>query len=394
MKYLFTFISAFLVVSNVFCQNIKEEVVNFTLLKEPKLHIPEGSRNYQVIVTSPYNVTTESIIENSKKEFVEEEKAYDEKLKQSEVEFGQKIKDYEADVKKANQKYELESAEFKKLSMIERLAMTDQGKNPKLVLPTKPQYYKPSPPVYREPNLNDYSIVNNDVLASQINIAGFSKTGNFLQVKVDIERVNFQDNAGQTYANQPTRVKVFEGTKEILNKSFFTEFKFINSSPSNNINKPLAEKNHLNSVITAINNFLNEELGYQEIPKIITLEVVKNKGEYNDLEKANIYVTTNLKKIQPQNPTITQKAFEGIQKGVDIWEETLKKVDYKNKKSVFNREIARYVYFNLIKLNLALENKLKAENYLNELQENIVFMDLSSNEKIELSKLENEIYKK
>jgi oligopeptidase B len=60
------------------------------------------------------------------------------------------------------------------------------------------------------PNLNDYIIVNNDVLATKIEINGFTKTGNQLEVLVDIKKLTFQDNAGQTYANQPTKVIVKE----------------------------------------------------------------------------------------------------------------------------------------------------------------------------------------
>ena len=43
----------------------------------------------------------------------------------------QKLKDYDQEVIKAKEKFELESAEFKKLSLLERMSMTDQGKNPR-----------------------------------------------------------------------------------------------------------------------------------------------------------------------------------------------------------------------------------------------------------------------
>ena len=52
------------------------------------------------------------------------------------------------------------------------------------------------------------------------------------------------------------------------------------------------------------------------------------------------------------------------------------------------------LYFNLIRLNLALNNKKQAEAYLNEMQENLIGIKLSYDEQNELKALESEIYKK
>ena len=275
------------------------------------------------------------------------------------------------------------------------MSMTDQGKNPRLVNPTKPVYVKPLPPVYQEPNLNNYIIVDNNVLSSQINVEGFSKEGNYLDVAVDIRGVQFQDNAGQTFANQPTTLVVKVNGVEKINTKFFQEFKFVSSSPSNNINKPLEEKNHLNKVVAFLNQYLNDNYGFQSIKKTVKLDKVKNKGQYDDLEKAHIYVTTNLKKLQPSEPERSAAAVTAMQKGIDIWLETLKKVEFKkDSKSDFNAKIGEYIYFNLIRLNLAMNKKAEAEKYLNELQENLIGIKLSYDEQTELKALESEIYKK
>jgi hypothetical protein len=278
--------------------------------------------------------------------------------------------------------------------MLERLTMTDQGKNPKLVTPNKPNYIKPAVPEYREPNLNDYIIVNNDVLSTQIKINGFSRTGSHVDVLVDIKKLTFQDNAGQTFANQPTKVVVKVNGVEKVATTFFQEFKFVSSSPSNNINKPLTEKNFLNDVLKTVNNYLNENFGYQVNKSSVKLLSVKNKGnKYDDLEKADIYVTTNLRKINPENPEMTKAAMAGLQKGVDIWTNTLAKVDFKDKKADFNPAIGEFLYFNLIRLNLALGNKTVAEKHLNDMQENMIYMKLNSSDEAELKAIENQIYK-
>ncbi|HRZ74580.1 MAG TPA: hypothetical protein P5335_06595 [Flavobacterium sp.] len=388
---LFVFVSTI----SIYAQNISSENIDFLILKQPKETIDVANRLLKVTVTSPYNVTADDVIKQSKVDHQAALDNYTTVVANSEKEFQQKLKDYDQEVIKAKEKFELESAEFKKLSLLERMSMTDQGKNPRLVNPTKPVYVKPLPPVYQEPNLNNYIIVDNNVLSSQINVEGFSKEGNYLDVAVDIRGVQFQDNAGQTFANQPTTLVVKVNGVEKINTKFFQEFKFVSSSPSNNINKPLEEKNHLNKVVAFLNQYLNDNYGFQSIKKTVKLDKVKNKGQYDDLEKAHIYVTTNLKKLQPSEPERSAAAVTAMQKGIDIWLETLKKVEFKkDSKSDFNAKIGEYIYFNLIRLNLAMNKKSEAEKYLNELQENLISVKLSYDEQNELKALENEIYKK
>jgi hypothetical protein len=397
MKLNILFSSLFIFVGSlaIFAQNITSENIDFLILKQPKETIDVANRLLKVTVTSPYNVTADDVIKQSKVDHQAALDNYTTVVANSEKEFQQKLIDYDQEVIKAKEKFELESAEFKKLSLLERMSMTDQGKNPRLVNPTKPVYVKPLPPVYQEPNLNNYIIVDNNVLSSQINVEGFIKEGNYLDVAVDIRGVQFQDNAGQTFANQPTTLVVKVNGVEKINTKFFQEFKFVSSSPSNNINKPLEEKNHLNKVVAFLNQYLNDNYGFQSIKKTVKLDKVKNKGQYDDLEKAHIYVTTNLKKLQPSEPERSAAAITGMQKGIDIWLETLKKVDFKkDSKSDFNAKIGEYIYFNLIRLNLAMNKKSEAEKYLNELQENLIGIKLSYDEQNELKALENEIYKK
>ena len=383
----------FAAVSSVNAQSISSELIEFQMLKAPKTPIDAASRQLKVAVTSPYNLKAEDVIAQSKVDFQSALKNYDNVVAESVKEFQTKEKDYDSDVLKAKEKFAMESAEFKKLSLLERLTMTDQGKNPKLVNPSKPVYYKPQPPIYREPNLNDYIIVDNNVLASQVTIDGFTREGSYVTVSLDIQKLNFQDNAGQTYANQPTKLVVKVNGVENINTTFFQEFKFISSSPTNNINKPLEEKNHLNKVMAFINQYLNDNFGYQSVKGTVKIQSVKNKGKFDDLEKADIYVTTNLRKLNPQNPQISASAMTNMQKGIAIWKETLNKVVYKDKNADFNAKIAEFVYFNLIRLNIALGDKTEAEKYLNEFQENQIYMKLSYDDENELKRLETGIYK-
>lgn len=392
MKFKLQLLFFFLLTISLNAQSITSELAYIKSLKAPKILVDEANRSYKVTVTSPYNLKAEDVVQKSKDDFKKEVAEYSTTVKNSEVEFQQKLKDYDQEVLESKEKFAAESAEFKKLSLLERLSMTDQGKNPKMNTISKPQYYKPQPPVYREPNLNDYIIVDNNVLATQINIKGFNKESNYIDIKVDIQNVKFQDNAGQSFANQPTKLLVKVNGIEKINKSFFQDFTMISSSPTNNINQPLEEKNHLNKVIAFLNSYLDENFVFTTINTAFSIKSVKNKGKYDDLEKADIYVTTNIKKMQPDNAAITAAAMVGLQKGLDIWIDTLTKIDYKNPKADLNAKIAKFIYFNLINLNIAMNKKTDAEKYLNEMQEHLVDIKLSSEDEAELKGMENSIY--
>jgi hypothetical protein len=381
-----------LCVGKLSAQNISAEMVEFQVLQQPKEVIDPSLRNFKVTVTSPYNLTADDVIKKSKAEHQDAVKNYASTVANSEKEFQQKLQDYDAEVAKSKEKFALESAEFKQLSMIERLTMTDQGKNPRLVTPTKPVYVKPAPPVYVEPNLADYMIVDNNVLATKININGFARGKGYIDVYVDVKPVNFQDNTGQTFANQPTKLVVKVNGAEKVNTMFFEDYAFVSSAPTNNINKPLEEKRHMEKVIAFLNDYLNSQYGYGIVKKSVKLQSVKNKGKYDDLARADIYVSTNLKKLQPENADVNAIAMAGMQKGIDIWTQTLDKVEYKNTKADFNAKIAEFVYFNLIRLNLALGRKTDAEKWLNQMQENLIYIKLSYDEENELGRIEKEIY--
>jgi len=373
-------------------QNISSEKIEFQLLKQPQVVLDESIKNFKVTVTSPYNLTSDDVIKKSKADYQKAVNDYGSVVAASEKDYQQKLKDYDGDVQKAKDKYETESTQFKKLSMIERLTLTSDGKNPKLVLPAKPVYYKPQPPVYVEPNLNNYTIVDNNVLASQIAVTGFARGDADIDINADIKQVNFQDNAGQTFVNQPTKLVVKIKGVEKVNTSFFQDYVFLSSSPTNNINKPLEEKNHLTTVIKSLNDYINNQYGFQASTKSVKILSVKNKGKYDDLERADIYVKTNLRKLQPTNSEMNTAAFANMQKGIDIWTQTLTKVEYKNDKADFNDKIAKYIYFNLINLNVALNRRAESEKYLNLLQDNLVYIKLSYDEGNELKRMEKDVY--
>lgn len=392
MKLNFIF-SIFLTFSAVLsqAQRIDAENISFQILKEPVNAVDASNRNYSVTVNSPYNITKEDAIKEAKAKHQELVDNYDKSVEDAKAQHAEKLKEYEADVKKLNEKYRTESEQYNKLKTVEKIAMNAMP--PVLRLPSRPQLNVPQKPVYSDPDLRNALIVDNKVLASQIMIDGYSRGGNYIDISVNMERTNFQDNAGKSFASQPTKLVVKQGGTVKIDKNLFSDFEEIASSPTNEINLSAHEKNYLQKVIARINDILAENYGFSKIVSTVKLESVKNKGEYDDLEKAHIYVTTNLKKIQAKpDYTPNKTAFENLNKGVEIWKTTLKKIDYNDKKALFNGKIAAYLYMNLIRLNLALGNKTEAEKYLNEMQEHLVDLKLSYDQNYELKALEQKIY--
>ncbi|HLN94409.1 MAG TPA: hypothetical protein VK183_02150, partial [Flavobacterium sp.] len=129
MKYIlfFLLLSGFCGVA----QSISAEWVDVKLLLPPKTVLEEGQRTYRVTVSSPYNLTADQVRAQALADHEQALADYANVVAQSEKDFAQKLKDYDSEVKRAQEKYEIEMAAFKKLSVLERLAMQDAGTAPK-----------------------------------------------------------------------------------------------------------------------------------------------------------------------------------------------------------------------------------------------------------------------
>lgn len=374
-----------------FAQRIDKETISFQLLKEPVFPTDLKDRTYVLTVKSPYNITKDDVLRISKEDHQNQVDNYQANVETAKTEHQERLNDYDIEVKKLQEKYKLESAEYSKLSAVEKIATTNGA--PILRLPSRPVLNIPPMPVYRQPDLRDALIVDNKILASQMDVAGFSKGGTYLNIEIEMERTNFQDNQGKTFANQPVRIIGKQNGVVKLDKTYFSDFAEIASVPTNEINLNVHEKRYLQRTMDRTRNIINDNFGYQAINSVVSLETVKNKGDYDDLEKAYIYVTTNLKKLQAKSDYAPNKAaMENMQKGIDLWKNALTKVNYSDKKALYNEKIGEYLYFNLIRLNIALGNYQEAEKYLNELQEHLVDIKLSYDANLELKKLEEKIY--
>jgi hypothetical protein len=393
-KYLYLVLAGIVCYTSSFAQRAISEKINFYDVRIPNTGLDPSIKTYQVVVETPYTLTVEDVTAQSLVDFEAEKANYATVLAESEVEFQTKLDNHKEDVKSAEDRYDKEMEDFKSLTLLERLALTDQGKKPELKVPARPNYVKPSEPQYRKPSLEDHLIFDNNVLADGVELKGYEK-GNDVLFAINISKMVFQDNAGQTFFSQPTTLKVMKGAELIDSKTFDEEFKFLTSSSSNSINLERYEKSNVLKIMNDISTYINEEFGFIPYTASIEIEYPKNKKrEYDVLENAKIKAISAFRKLKEDTPLeMRMRTASELQEVREIWKSELAKVDYSDKKALMNADVAKMIFFNLLRVDVSLKNKAMAEETLSAMQEKRIDLDLSYDEKNEFTKLEEKVYK-
>nr|WP_321227891.1 hypothetical protein [uncultured Psychroserpens sp.] len=382
------------IVTTSFAQRAMSETISYFNVRTPNNPLEESIKTYKAIVETPYTLTVEELNVQSLAEFEIEKANYVQVLEDSEAEYEERLAGHDDEVKKAEARYDKEMADFKDLSLLERLALTDQGKKPALKVPAKPRYVEPREPVYVQPNLDDHLIFDNQVLADNVELLGYEK-GSDLLIIINITKMAFQDNGGQTFYAQPTNLKVMKGPTVIDEKTFDDEFQFLTSSNSNTINLDRYEKNNVKKIMKDIGTYINEEFGFIPVTSRITIEFPKNKKrEYDVLENAKIKAISAFRKMKEDASGETrERAISELVAVREIWKSELAKVDYSDKKALMNKDIAIMIFYNLLQVDVSLKDKAQAEATLATFQEQRINLDLSYDEKNAFTKLEEQVYK-
>ncbi len=385
---------AFSFTTITFSQRALYEDINYFDIKTPNQPLDASIKTYKVVVQTPYTLTVEELNAQSLADFETEKANYANVVKESEDEFQDRLANHSNEVKQAEAHYDKEMTDFKALSLLERLALTDQGKKPQLKVPSKPVYVKPREPEYVKPNLNNHLIFDNNVLADGIELSGYEK-GNDVLFVINISKMVFQDNAGQTFYSQPTNLKVMHGATLINEKNFDEEFQFLTSSSSNTINLDSYEKSNVNKIMANITKYINEEFGYIPFSTSIRIEYPKNKDRvYDALENAKIKAVSAYRKLNNTATSETRQRVKAELEAVrEIWKAELTKINYSDKKADMNAEVAKMIFFNLMRVDISLKDKVQAEETLSAMQEKRIDLNLSYDEKAAFTRLEEQVYK-
>lgn len=377
----FSFIALLFAIIFIYSQKLLVESVQYEKLQKPKIKLSLNQENYKFTIKVPYTMKAEDLEKVAKQDFQDKLTNYDNVVKQSEVEFQEKLKNYDLEVQQEKEKFKLESEEFSKLSLIERLALQEQGKKPQLRIPSKPVYVKPAKPIYSNPDLSDYLIFDSEVMASKLELKGFTKGENGINFEIDFNNMEFQDNSNQVYGKQPTLLKVKVNNEIVEEKIFSNDFAYLTSGSSVSIRRNYYENQSVSNILGEIQKYVNENYGYKTISVTSRVYYIKNKGDYDDLERAKVYAVSGFSKMKLSNSEETKsKASTEIDKAIQIWKSKLELVNYKDKNSVYNSNVAKAILFNLVGAYIDINDKKSAEEYFSILQENKIFIKFDYDE--------------
>ena len=125
------------------------------------------------------------------------------------------------------------------------------------------------------------------------------------------------------------------------------------------------------------------------------IEYPKNKDrEYDALENAKIKALSAYRKLKKDATTETRERAKSELEAVrEVWKAELAKIDYNDKKAVMNKDVAKMIFFNLMRVDISLKDKAQAEETLAAMQEKRIDLDLSYDEKNTFTRLEEQVYK-
>ena len=365
-------------------QNIENIRISFTQTLFPKKTLPANVKNYNVTVTTPYLKDDSSFRRIAEEKYQQDLKNFPNVLKEAEKNFYDiDITNHNRKVEEAKERYKLESEQFNKMSTLERLALID--KKPVLQIPQRPVYVAPQPPRVESINVGDVIIYNPETLAkSYIKLNGFGDGTDGIQIKIDFKGfeyvepvatlVNVENFNPQTkekfYTKQtqfvtkyrhPTMLQVIVDGKNLSSGIFQGTSEFQTKNTSSKPTRIYIERQEIETIMSNINNYLNDQYGYVTVNRYAVLYSVKNrKGEYDDVEKARDFAVSGYK-----NYTLHQEdAVKDIANAIAIWEKTMTEVNYDDSKARIDEKVGTALLKNLIFATIMTNEFVKANKYL------------------------------
>ncbi len=365
-------------------QNIQNINVSFTQTLFPKKTLPGNVKNYNVTVTTPYLKDDSSFRRIAEEKYQKDLKNFPNVLKEAEKNFYDiDITNHNRKVEEAKERYKLESEQFSKMSTIERLALID--KKPVLQIPERPVYVAPQPPRVESINVGDVIIYNPETLAkSYIKLNGFGDGTDGIQIKIDFKGfeyvepvatlVNVENYNPQTkekfYTKQtqfvtkyrhPTMLQVSVDGKNLSSGIFQGTSEFQIKTTSSKPTRLYIERQEIESIMSNINNYLNDQYGYITVNRYAMLYSVKNrKGEYDDIEKARDFAISGYKNYTEHQ----EDAVKDIANAIAIWEKTMTEVNYDDSKARIDEKVGTALLKNLIFATIMTNEFVKANKYL------------------------------
>ncbi len=382
-------------------QRVKSEKLEYTTERLPLQPIKGNIAGYNFKVSTPYPEDNSALEDFAKQKYQEELDNYPALVEESKILHEQAMEQYDQDVLTARENFKLESEEFKKLSLVERLAMSDQ--KPKLKLPSKPYYRKPAEPYYRKPNLSNSIVFKGEVLAdSYLRLDGYDKseegddvlTGQVvfydfekMDVSTEIKQESYYSRSAKKNLNRnvtyyitkykrPTELTLTYNGETLHSGMYDLTGEYVEYNDKSRPNMFNIEKQTISDNLLEINAYINDFYGISQQVNTVEVFYVKNKkGEYDDLEEAK---------------EIALKAYAGFDingdnelllDSIDIWKTALEESDLEDRKARIDTKVTEAILFNLVEAHIALKDLPTAEGYLKDLKS--MKLNFSEQQKVE-----------
>jgi len=360
---------------------------------------------YLFTVETPYPENNKAIVERAKFKYEEALANYPNTVIDSEQKYEQALIQYDKDVLTAQENFKLESATYDQMSAVEKIALKE--KKPVIRYVSKPNYHKPSEPVYIAPATTAITFDSNVLAGSYLKLAGYKKAdnGNVLMGHVIVNDFEFEAPERKfteksvynkttkqtvkqkvyyytTSYNRPVYVKIqhgneilFEGTLEAS-----TVPKIFKSDKSPNM-KTL-EKRSVKESMKMASEFINSNYGYSQVSRTQSVRWIKNKkGNYDDLESAKDMALSSYEDFNGgKNSTELMEA-------ITIWKAALKESSLEDKKARVNKKVTTILLLNIIEASLIIQNPTDAKAHMKTLKT----IKLSYANGLLVKKLEKEI---
>lgn len=374
-------------------QKIEETVLKYEYIQKPLNPLTDLS-TYSFTVLTPYPENNDEVIARAEKEHQEKVTNHPAEIEAAKKMHEEKLANYDDEVALAHENFKLETEAYDKLNTLEKLAL-EEGR-PKLRMPSKPGMFRaPAEPVYREPNTSRIIIFKPGILAdTYLKLEGFEKgTTNALTGTIDMEAfdagqperkettkrvynsttkkyVNQKIYTYETAVRRPTRLTLIYNGQTIYNDIFEGTGEYSTHKTKATPDMFQLEKDNVSDILTKINTFINKQHGFVKVPSTLTIRSPKNKGDYDDLEKAEKLAKRGF------NPMGSSDGKSELTEAIQIWNDVLFESDVNNKKARVNNKITQSIYQNLIEASIFKEDFVKAQDILIILGE----MDLKKSE--------------
>jgi len=362
-------------------QKIEETVLKYEYVQQPSNPLT-GLASYSFTVATPYPENHDALLAQADKEFQERLDGYPAEVEEAKRMHAEREDNYADDVALAQYNFQLETEAFDNLNAIEKLAL-EEGR-PKLRMPSKPGPFRaPTEHTYIAPNTSTSIIFKTDVLAdTYLKLEGFVKgTENALIGTVDMEAFDagateqksstekvynsstkqYVDQTTYSYetaVRRPTRLTLEFNGETIYNDIFEGTGEYSTTITRVSPNMFQIEKDNVSDILQIINTYLNEQYGFVNVPAVLTIRAPKNKGEFDDLEKAGKLAKRGI------NPMGSSDGKAELTEAIQIWETVLGESDVNNKKARINGKVTQSIYQNLIEAAIYKEDFINAQDHL------------------------------